>query len=160
MNNVSLVNCVTRRPYTALKLPLNIIQHKTGLLSNACQCKGHFPGSHSHSNTNVYALYMHHNYISKATCSNISIIQCNTTIYTPWSYLKSGFTGQTMILKSAEDSANYRALFQSLIKSMFCNCIYDSYNVNVNFINDEFINEFGHLKYKMFGGCIQIHALC
>ena len=25
---------------------------------------------------------------------------------------------------------------------MFCNCIYNSYNVNVNFIN----NEFGHLK--------------
>ena len=50
------------------------------------------------------------------------------------------------ILKSAEDSANYRALFQSLTKSMFCNCIYNSYNVNVNFINDEFINEFGHLK--------------
>ena len=51
-----------------------------------------------------------------------------------------------MILKSAEDSANYRALFQSLTKSMFCNCIYNSYNVNVNFINDEFITEFGHLK--------------
>ena len=65
-----------------------------------------------------------------------------------------------MILKSAEYSANYRALFQSLTKSMFCNCIYNSYNVNVNFINDEFINEFGHLKYKMFGGCIQMHALC
>ena len=47
-----------------------------------------------------------------------------------------------MILKCAEDSANYRALFQSLTKSMFCNCIYNSYNVNVNFINDEFINEF------------------
>ena len=61
-----------------------------------------------------------------------------------------------MILKSAEDSANYRSIFQSLTKSMFCNCIYNSYNVNVNFINDEF----GHLKYKMFGGCIQINALC
>ena len=61
-----------------------------------------------------------------------------------------------MILKSAEESVNYRALFQSLTKSMFCNCIYNSYNVNVGFINDEF----GHLKYKMFGGCIQIHALC
>ena len=61
-----------------------------------------------------------------------------------------------MILKSAEDSANYRALFQSLTKSMFCNCIYNSCNVNVDFINDEF----GHLKYNMFGGCIQIHALC
>ena len=47
-----------------------------------------------------------------------------------------------MILKCAENSANYRALFQSLTKSMFCNCIYNSYNVNVNFINDEFINEF------------------
>ena len=23
--------------------------------------------------------------------------------------------------------------------------------MNVNFINDEFINEFGHLEYKMFG---------
>ena len=65
-----------------------------------------------------------------------------------------------MILKSAEGSANYRAPFQSLTKSMFCNCIYDSYNVNVNFIYDEFINEFGYLKYKMFEGCIQIHALC
>ena len=65
-----------------------------------------------------------------------------------------------MILKSAEYSANYRALFQSLTKNMFCNCICNSYNVNVNFINDEFINEFGHLQYKMFGGCIQIHALC
>ena len=61
-----------------------------------------------------------------------------------------------MILKSAEESANYRALFQSLTKSMFCNRIYNSYNVNVDFINDEF----GRLKYKMFGGCIQIHALC
>ena len=61
-----------------------------------------------------------------------------------------------MILKSADDSANYRALFQSLTKSVFCNCIYNSYNVNVNFINYEFINdEFGH---KMFGGCIKIHA--
>ena len=57
-----------------------------------------------------------------------------------------------MILKSAEDSAKYRALFQSLTKSMFCIYIYNSYNVNVNFINDEFINEFWHLKYKMFGG--------
>ena len=66
-----------------------------------------------------------------------------------------------MILKCAEDSANYKAFFQSLTKSMFCNCIYNSYNVNVNFINDEFINdEFGHLKYKMFGGSIQIHVLC
>ena len=65
-----------------------------------------------------------------------------------------------MILKSAEYSANYRALFQILTKSMFCNCIYNSYNVDVNFINDEFINEFGHLKYKMFGVCIQMHALC
>ena len=65
-----------------------------------------------------------------------------------------------MILKSAEDSAIYRSIFQSLTKSMFCNCIYNSYNVNVNFINDELINEFGHLKYKMFGGCIQINAIC
>ena len=65
-----------------------------------------------------------------------------------------------MILKSASNCANYRALFQSLTKSMFCNCIYNLYNVNF-FINDEFINdEFGYLKYKMFGGCIQIHALC
>ena len=65
-----------------------------------------------------------------------------------------------MILKSAEDSANYRALFQSLTKSMFCSCIYNSYNVNVDCINDEFINDnFGHLKYKMFVGCNQIHAL-
>ena len=47
-----------------------------------------------------------------------------------------------MNLKSADDSANYRALFQSLTKSMFCNCIYNSYNVIVNFIN----NEFGHLR--------------
>ena len=45
-----------------------------------------------------------------------------------------------MILKSAEDSDNHRSIFQSLTKSMFCNCIYNSYNVNVNFINDEFIN--------------------
>ena len=63
-----------------------------------------------------------------------------------------------MILKSAEDSANHRSIFQSLTKSMFCNCIYNSYNVNVNFINDEFINEFW--AFEMFGGCIQIHALC
>ena len=61
-----------------------------------------------------------------------------------------------MILKSAEDSTNNRALFQSLTKSMFCNCIYNLYNVNVDFSNDEF----GHLKYKMFGGSIQIHAVC
>ena len=46
-----------------------------------------------------------------------------------------------MILKSAEDSTNYRALFQSLTKSMFCNCIYNSYNVNVDFINNEFKNQ-------------------
>ena len=66
-----------------------------------------------------------------------------------------------MNVTSAEDSVNYRALFQFfLTKSMFCNCIYNSYNVNVNFINGEFINELGHLKYKMFGGCIPIHALC
>ena len=39
-----------------------------------------------------------------------------------------------MILKSAEDSANYRSIFQSLTKSMFCNCIYNSYNVNVNLL--------------------------
>ena len=66
-----------------------------------------------------------------------------------------------MVLKCAEDSANYIALYQNWTKSMFCNCIYNSYNVNVDFINDEFINdEFGHLKYKIFWGCIQIHALC
>ena len=64
-----------------------------------------------------------------------------------------------MILKSAEDSANYRALFQSLTKRFFV-VFTIQYNMNVNFINDEFINEFGHLKYKMFAGCIQIHALC
>ena len=46
-----------------------------------------------------------------------------------------------MIIKRAEHSANYRALFQSLTKSMFCNCIYNSYNVNVDFINNEFKNE-------------------
>ena len=49
----------------------------------------------------------------------------------------------------------YTALY-NLTKSMFCNNIYNSYNVNVDFINDEF----GHLKYKMFGSCIQVHALC
>ena len=64
-----------------------------------------------------------------------------------------------MILKSAEDSANYRALFQSPTKRFFA-VFTIQYNVNINFINNEFINEFGHLKYKMFGGCIQIHALC
>ena len=48
-----------------------------------------------------------------------------------------------MILNSAEDSANHSACFQSRAKSMFCNCIYNSYNANVDFIiiNGEFKNQ-------------------